>query len=380
MRQFIIGIIATIIAASCSIEDSYTPEVTERVYERVLFVYIAGDNSLDSEVEAKLEAIESGAQQMGDDQIVVAFVDSYGDESALYQITNSESVLIKEYGIDLNAADGQTFEAIVEQVVELYKAQKYGMLVFSHASGWLPQGALTNPTSFVTTKSIMQDGSDEMEIADFVAAIPSNTFDYIIFESCYMASVEVVYALRNKADYIVASSAEVVSPGFEEIYPSAIQYITPLEPDLQRFAQEYFDCWSAKSGVYQSATISLLDTSAIDRLAECVKQINSCASPSETAYTEIQYFNRSGYRLISDFGSYIDSYAPADLAAEFQEALDAVVIYKQATQYFLLGQSYDYEINAHSGLTTYIPQASLSDLNSEYYQTEWYQEVANDSL
>lgn len=39
-------------------------------------------------------------------------------------------------------------------------------------------------------------------------------FDYILFGACLMSQVEVAYELRNAADYLILSPAEVMSAGF----------------------------------------------------------------------------------------------------------------------------------------------------------------------
>ena len=39
-------------------------------------------------------------------------------------------------------------------------------------------------------------------------------FDYILFDACLMSQVEVAYELRNAADYLILSPAEVMSAGF----------------------------------------------------------------------------------------------------------------------------------------------------------------------
>lgn len=52
----------------------------------------------------------------------------------------------------------------------------------------------------------------EMELEEFAAAIPDGQLDFIVFEACLMAGVEVAYVLRGKTDYILSSAAEIVSP------------------------------------------------------------------------------------------------------------------------------------------------------------------------
>ena len=50
-----------------------------------------------------------------------------------------------------------------------------------------------------------------MEIDDLAKGLPDDLFDFILFDACYMASVECTYELRNKAEYILASPTETMA-------------------------------------------------------------------------------------------------------------------------------------------------------------------------
>ena len=55
-----------------------------------------------------------------------------------------------------------------------------------------------------------------------------------------MAGIEVAYELRNKAAYIMASSAPVVSPGFTPIYAGSISCLLEENADLQKICRKLF--------------------------------------------------------------------------------------------------------------------------------------------
>ena len=38
--------------------------------------------------------------------------------------------------------------------------------------------------------------------------------DYILFDDCYMSSVEVAHALRHVTDYLIGSTSEIMAYGF----------------------------------------------------------------------------------------------------------------------------------------------------------------------
>ena len=63
-----------------------------------------------------------------------------------------------------------------------------------------------------------------MDISELAAAIDGSgvRFDYLLFDACFMSSVEALYDLRRAADYIVASPCEVMAHGFpyDTVIPS----------------------------------------------------------------------------------------------------------------------------------------------------------------
>lgn len=89
----------------------------------------------------------------------------------------------------------------------MYPQVKFNLLIFGHASGCLPDNSL------VASRSVIVDGNNNMELKNFANAIPAKTFEYIVFETCFMAGIDVAYEFRDKADYIVASSARLSRRG-----------------------------------------------------------------------------------------------------------------------------------------------------------------------
>lgn len=128
------------------------------------------------------------------------------------------------------SASAETFGRVLQEVADAYPADSYGLIFFSHASGWLPAGTLQKPqTPQNRSRSIGVDdggmGRSEMDMADFADAIPGGMFDFIVFETCLTAGAEVAYQLRGKTDFMLASSAEIVSPGFTPVYPLALRLL-----------------------------------------------------------------------------------------------------------------------------------------------------------
>lgn len=358
---------------------------------RTVLVYLAGDNNL-ADLARIPELLRQGWKYTGSRCLV--YYDGQNSTPVLlslrggcesYPISFIETVA--EYPEE-NSASADVFSRVVRDVAAMYPADSYGLIFTSHASGWLPEGTLATPQR--DTRSIGSDmssgtlaqGNTEMELADFADAIPDGHFDFIIFEACLMAGVEVAYELRNKTDYVLASSAELLAPGFIPVYsrmsPKLFDTSISIESSLKEFASEYFDYINTKSGVYRSTTLSIIRTEELDALAALVTETYPKADSIESSdISGLQHFDRPGsYGDASalpryfDLGDYMQSISTRALYDRFEKLMDRIVVWKAATPMFM--ENYNgFKIICHSGLTIYIPQTELPFLNEAYRKTAW---------
>jgi hypothetical protein len=341
---------------ACSQYEEDTPAPVERV----LLVYLAGDNNLSGESRDKLEAIKRGWDHSPTARILI-FHDPIDSAPRLYELgSEAAEKLIEQYAED-NSAGAAVFRRVIDQAKTLYPQAEFNLLVFSHASGWLPAGNLVRP------RSVLVDGKDEMELADFAAAIPDKAFKHIVFETCFMAGIEVAYQLKDKAEYIAASSAEIVSPGFTSVYSKYINELAYGSP--QKFMEAAFACFDSQSGYMHSATFSLIKTAGLGPLAGFVRQ--NCDFEREVLITGIQHFDRNSYRLFADFEDYYSSLVKTDAQrSELAGLLAACVVWKASTPYFMEGYN-GFAIRKHSGMTAYIMQQRYPLLNEAYRNLDW---------
>ncbi len=374
---------------SCIKDDYEGPD--PNLPTRTLIVYLAGDNNLSAEAEQKIEALRQGWTWTGNKCLIYA--DSKDNGARLVRLrggcpSHPEPYLetVREYGAE-NSASAKTFARVLGEVRTEFPADSYGLIFFSHGSGWLPAGSLGNPSrSLGWDDGTAQGDLDhaEMEIADFAAAIPDSMFDFIVFETCLTAGVEVAYELRGKADYMLASSAEIVSPGFTPIYPGALKYLCNTAQDTEKsltaFGRAYMDYVNTNyTDDYRSATLSILDIRQISLLAIRMREmLENCSDVTASDIADLQHFDRPGrygdtpaLPRYFDLEAWVKRLGTPEQYAAFGEQLKRVVKWSEATQSFLLSQG-GFQIEEHSGLTTYIPQPEFQALNEWYEKTSWY--------
>jgi len=362
LKKILLSVLIVSAYFSC---DKNTEE--EGPNQRTVLVYLGRDNNLSGTEEDKLKSIMNGWD--GTNGKLLVFQDTKQDKPCLQEVYHSDGVnhtrIITAYENE-NSADPALLEQVLREMVNRFPALSYGLIVFSHASGWLPEGALVSP------RSIIEDQKREMELTDFSDAIPDRLFDFIIFEACFMGGIEVMYELKEKTDYILVSSAELLSPGFAPIYLSSIDELFLKEPDLLQFAKNAFDYVDKQSGLYRSGTLSIIKTSELTALGNFIKTTNWL--PEEVNVDAIQYFDRNRFHLFFDFEDYYQEKTDNELVkTELAELINACVIYRAATPYFM--SKYGFQIKRHSGLTTYIEQEEYPYLNQEYQKLRWYREV-----
>lgn len=372
-------------SGSCTGEPAPAPR--PELPTRTVLVYLAGDNDLGN-ISLTPELLREDWHHT--DNKCLIYYDAPQAAPKLYALTcerpGSTPVLetVAEYDEE-NSASPQVFGRVLSDVIREYPSDSYGLIFSSHGSGWLPSGTLSNPT-----RSIGADrnpgtagGSAEMEITDFAAAIPDRQLDFIVFEACLMSGVEVAYELRNKTDYILASSAELLVPGYAPVYPAASHYLfdTGLEvPEaLGKFADCYFGHMNALNGPYRSATQSVVCTRKMDALAALAAAIfgGPEVSADDAGPETLQHFDRPGSYgdtpaepRYFDFGEYLTRLAP-ERQAETNALLNSIVVWKAATPEFMTGYN-GFTIRTHSGLTTYIEQKAFPGLNAAYEKTAWW--------
>ena len=356
---------------------------------RTLLVYVALDNSLYGEMADVHASLREGWGNEDINGTLLLFADTRrGGNPVLINIKKQNGEVISDtirtYTND-NSASPELFRQVIADTKLIAPANSYGMLLFSHASGWLPATAFINPlkweaggnnSSKLGSRSIFEDNGREMEFHDFVTAIPDGMFEFIASEMCFMSSVETAYALRNKTDYLLAAAPEVLSPGFEPIYRTSLGLLYKAKPDLEGFAQAFFDYFDGLQGEYRSAAISVVKTSEIQALANFTRTVAPVLTQEQINL--VQYYDGNPPRssslphLFFDFRDYIAQVATEAQMNELDGLLDKAVIFKRSTPKLI-----NIYIPKHSGLSVYIPQERLPRLNKAYEGTDWWKAVKN---
>jgi hypothetical protein len=323
---------------------------------RTIIVYMAADNDLSYDALNDIEEMKQGFS--GNTTNLIVFVDPAGAAPYILKIGKNAESRVKSYP-EFVSIDAGNMQMVLNDIVERYPAENYGLVLWSHGTSWLPAGS--------TLKSFGEDSGRQMNISELAEILPVR-FDFILFDACLMGAVEVAYELRNQADFIVASSTEIVYTGFP--YDKIIPEITKPVPDLITAATEYVDFYRHLPGTYSSATVTVIDTKELESLANAVNRLVSGQKFDMSAFdrTSVQRLDVYGEQYVFDFFDFMDQAFPEADKNVLSEQLIKTVLYKANTIRFI--DSYD--ITTYCGLSCYIPHPGRNDLNDSYKNLEWY--------
>ena len=369
---------------SCADSDTIKKDI-----ERTVLVYMAADNNLSSFGNTNIQLMLQGMKNV--EGRLVIYLDPSNDVPRLMVIEGNSAPKLDTLVTysEENSASPEVLRRTIQDVRNLYPSNSYGLILWSHGMGWLPEKynfhrsysaglvRYTNlPTKYFGQDTHPGDGAMEsfMETDELMAGI-SGHFNFIMFDACFMGAVEVLYGLRDYADYFIASPAEILANGFP--YDKIVPWLWGDEEDLKRVCAEYFNYYNTypdpNNAGWNSATVALVKSSELQHLVELTSNIvgeNKCVASTDVWRYPLS--KSSLPNVFYDLGDYINTYGDESQQSAYKQPLEKTVVFKAATPTFF-GQTIP--TDKFSGLSVYIPQTRWDDMNQIYYQLEWARTV-----
>lgn len=361
-------------------------------YEHSLLVYMAADNSLSELAKTNMQELLAHAS-LPEDHALFVYTD--GREQGAYliriykrnHITRADTLF--RYGM-VNSAHPDMLEQAIKHAREVCPAKTYGLILWSHGTGWLPAGlygetpkyavtplSLTPVAAFQyniddpaypRTKTFAKDGSAEMEIPDLAGVLKRFTHEYVCFDACLMADIQTYYRLKDVSRYLMGSPTEIIDTGFpyDKLTISLFPYVG--ESSLIALCNAYYNKYNEQTGYYRSATISLVRTDRIQEVALAFKNLinNSPTDPLTVDRTGLQTYDRLTEHVFWDMDRMAALLGSAEDYATFSTALKRAVVFKKATDNFIT-----IPIEYFSGLAAYLPVTTLPRTQEAFEATAW---------
>ncbi len=358
-------IILVIVILTTACDKGELPDIEKS--HSITIIYLEANNNLRAEALKALNDLEIGiGKDMKSVGTVLAYIKNTDKIGYLLNIQpdndpytiNSDTIKIFE---STSKSDGGQMKRVLSFIKESYKAEDYNLILWSHGTSWTPA---RNPSPSIGALSFGEDRGQNIDLLEIKDALPMQ-FNYIIFDACAMASIEVLYELRHKAKYIIASPTDVLSEGFP--YQNIVEFFgRATKQNVIQLATKYFEYYDQRSGLLRSAAISVTDLSKLEELSSCLDSINQKQNHLfKTAGIQRLDFTQGFPVQLYDFKDFIDhTYSDKD-KLRIDEILKKTLIYRNHTPEFLGNR-----IDAFSGMT--ISLLKRSDVFFPYYSgLEW---------
>lgn len=372
------------ILVSCEKSDPVEPDPN-----RTVLVYMAADNDLSSDSDANIEQMLEGMKNKTGRLVI--YLDPAYDVPHLMTIKGSKNPVVDtlETYPEENSASVEVLSRVIGDTRRLFPSQSYGLILWSHGQGWIPANSsfhgarslsvgrstiLRTKYFGVDVKPVDGSGTSYIDIKQLSEAI-TGKFDFILFDACFMSSIEVLYELRDRADYFIASPAEIISDGFP--YDHICPYLWGDVVDMKKICTAFFNYYNTHPDPnnvgWQSATVALVKSDELEELMVTVQDI--LKGRTDFQGLNVWRYPLSNYTLPNvfyDLGDYINAVADDSGKAAFRKQLEKTVIYKAATPKFF---GATIPADKYSGLSTYIPLSQWWNMNTTYFELEWPQHV-----
>lgn len=214
--RYIFSLILCIFVFSCSNPAKsimlYDPE--NDISNWTLIVYMAADNDLEEYAIQDINEMEAAIPE--NMNIIVLFdrAERYDETNGdwtgtrIYRIlrdTNGKNTEIiseriecpllgikKNSDVELNMANSDNLEKFIRYAKEKYKSRKSAFIMWGHGAGYKGYA--------------FDDYTDDlMDVISIRKVLENNSFDCIVFDTCYGATIETLYELQSCSDVFVGN-------------------------------------------------------------------------------------------------------------------------------------------------------------------------------
>lgn len=382
LKYMVFSLIAVLALAACG-DDNDGPEPIRSAEKTILFYMpwtaseSSASGSLYSYFLSNLSDVETAIRESGGlkQNRVLVFISPSATNSVLLEIKYANNACsrdtLRTYA-DIDYTTPSGIARVLNDVKILSPAGKYDMIIGSHGNGWIPRGT----DNYYKTRAF--GGSDykyQTNVSDLAAGIQQAGMhmQFVCFDDCYMAGVEVAYDLKDATDYLIASTSEVMADGIP--YREVFKYMTSANPDYANICQAFYDHYSTSA--YPYGTLSVINCMEIDLMANVMKQLNASYTFDDSQIGNIQKLDGFGQTTYFDLEDYVKTLCGGAVPGDFSTALYLLVacschtnrIYTSLNNYN--GGFSFVDINAFSGITISDPTTNTYVVDYKA-QTAWW--------
>lgn len=270
---------------ACSKDDEESPNTPEPA-RRTVIVYMEGENNLSSYIQNDLNEMMEGRKQVAASENLLVFVDKASTTEMPYiaKITVDGNIeKLYEYNQDFLGSDADNMEEVLRRCIALCPAKEnYGLILWGHASGWVIENDSVDNSVYGAPRRAygVDNGNNEAiykggkwlnipSMREVLNALGIK-WKFIFSDCCNMQSIEVAYELKDQAEYLIASPAEITGYGapYNTVVPALFNHDD--EQMYKSVCDNYHEQIDAMGG---HLPISVIKTSQMNTLAAATRQV-----------------------------------------------------------------------------------------------------------
>lgn len=412
MKKYLFLLLSSCILFACggsSDDPSPDPEPLKPAEKAPLTImaYFFANNNLSNVLEANIGAMYDGLTSMKKSATLLVYIDGktkfgpnqashvilkyetdgYGNINGMEALDETYSLddilsvgkIVKEYPTQ-NSSDKAVMTKVLKDMIGASSSDRVGLVVGSHGSAWLED--------ISTSRAIGPDGanSNSITVADMADAMEDTgkTFDFLLFDACYMATGEVCYEFKDVTNYQIASVLEIPGYGFpydmlmDDLYKGTIDgYKSTCNYFVKHYQQIYDADDASNRSDYVWATISLIDSKEIQALTDEFKQqiIANKDALADFDIKDIQEYGRKPAKNLSlDMRQLVKVLNNGTVPASFDAQMSKTILHKNCMEKGYYG-SYNYDIDKQNycGLGVYVPLDGYTKWNTYFKTIDWYE-------
>lgn len=398
----LLAILCAAALTACGHHDEPKPNPgSESEVSRTVLVYMVATNTLGNgsinntrydykDLDEMLKAVKGGALNGG--RLWVYHCEK-SNAPVMKEVTPEGIVELKTYGDDSPLAVS-TMRGVLDDMRSLAPADGYGLIMWSHSSGWMDPGkdpkagraySVGSNVPVHQSWGIHQGGGidHEMSIPSLGEALNGQNLMFIYFDSCFMGNIESIYQIRGAADYVIASATEVPVGGMT--YDTNVANFFKKDIDYKAIAKNTFDYYNGQSGLWRSISMSVYDMSKVRQFASAaagVFEANPSASVDISGISSYSGADLYPNRFF-DLKQYINSLsADKNAVNTFNQVFHEFVVYTDHTPYMWWDGKIDdsvVQLDGTNGLSCYVLTGENDNKGSryKYKELEWWKDVVS---
>jgi len=224
----------------------------------MFLMWFAADNDLYQYAVGDLEEME-GIQ--GDFSLRIVFDTPFPTDTICY--LDDRSQLVCKDIEEINSGDGDILKLELMKTLSI-SSEYHGLVIWNHGNAWIYDNLYERIASLDDTSN---DALTTRELKEAVkeALEASNTdkLDVLGMDACLMGSLEILYELRDVADYIVASASPEPVEGWNYRFLEMTSY-----QDSYNLCEKIVDYYFEDLPDEKEITLAVFDTSKVGQFIE----------------------------------------------------------------------------------------------------------------